>query len=302
MRQVVVSSRRRAAESTPWPSSTTGSRARAAVARHAASSPMPGRPAAPRTVLLQADNSWRTVAATLAVGMSGGVLARGQPAHHQRRVRRGLRGHPARRRASPNRRRTGGVGRGHPARPGSRRPASTAGRLGWPGGNGRRRRALGRWRADRPDLGLDRTRPRASCRPRRPCATPARAPSRSTGLRPGDAVAAIVPLSSAAAYCFGVYLALPLGGPLVPSLRWDPAALLARLALPGSAGPCACRPWRCRLGAAAAERGFTRAACARSPSAAAPWTRPPSPVPRQSLGTRILRVFGMSECLGHTSP
>ena len=49
------------------------------------------------------------------------------------------------------------------------------------------------------------------------------------GLRPGDTVAAIVPLSSAAAYCFGAYLALSLGGPLVLWQKWDPPATLARM-------------------------------------------------------------------------
>lgn len=119
-------------------------------------------------------------------------------------------------------------------------------------------------------------------------------------LRPGDAVAAIVPLSSTAAFCFGVYCSMVLGGPLVLTAKWDPPAVRTRLAETGTRWTMCVPTMALQLAAAAGPgpllgiRSITvgggpmdRVALARAETA---------------LGTKILRVFGMSECLGHTSP
>ena len=50
------------------------------------------------------------------------------------------------------------------------------------------------------------------------------------GLEPGDAVGAFVPLSSVAAYCFGMYLPAMLGGPMVCIETWRPDDALAAMA------------------------------------------------------------------------
>ena len=120
-------------------------------------------------------------------------------------------------------------------------------------------------------------------------------------LQEGDAVAAIVPLSSAAAYCFGAYLSLMLGGRLVLWRKWDPAAVLARMAEANVRWTMCVPTMALKLAATAAESGalagvrsITVGGGPMDPGALARAER--------SLGTRILRVFGMSECLGHTSP
>jgi acyl-CoA synthetase (AMP-forming)/AMP-acid ligase II len=120
-------------------------------------------------------------------------------------------------------------------------------------------------------------------------------------LRPGDAIAAIVPLSATAAYCFGVALALQLGGPLVTANRWQPDDLLARFDR-GQVRWVMCVPTMAlQLGRSAAEHGapagLRSMTVGGGPMDAAALQRA-----EQALDTRILRVFGMSECLGHTTP
>ena len=55
--------------------------------------------AGPPTVLVQADNSWRTLAAAVAVGLRGGLIAVVSGHADPLGVRAGPGGHPARRRA-----------------------------------------------------------------------------------------------------------------------------------------------------------------------------------------------------------
>lgn len=121
------------------------------------------------------------------------------------------------------------------------------------------------------------------------------------GLRPGDAIAGLVPLSSTAAFCFGVYLALMLGGPLVLWDKWDPAATLARMAETEVRWTMCVPTMVLRLGEAA--RGSHPLRGVRSITVGGgPMTPGALGRAEESLGTRVLRVFGMSECLGHTSP
>jgi acyl-CoA synthetase (AMP-forming)/AMP-acid ligase II len=121
------------------------------------------------------------------------------------------------------------------------------------------------------------------------------------GLAPGDAVAAIVPLSSTAAFCFGVVMSLQLGGPLVLMDRWDPARAVARMAETDARWTMCVPTMALQMGAAAA--GSRALVGVRSITVGGgPMDRTALARAEQSLGTRILRVFGMSECLGHTSP
>ena len=79
------------------------------------------------------------------------------------------------------------------------------------------------------------------------------------GLAPGDAVGAFVPLSSVAAFCFGMYLPAMLGGPMVcidaggPTTPWRPWPRTT------SAGRCWCRRWRCSSRSARRRRAGCRA-------------------------------------------
>jgi non-ribosomal peptide synthetase component E (peptide arylation enzyme) len=121
------------------------------------------------------------------------------------------------------------------------------------------------------------------------------------GLSRGDAVAAIVPLSSTAAYCFGVYLSLLLGGPLVLAGKWNPAVALRRMAAADVRWTMCVPTMALQMGAEAAGSGVLGGVRAITVGGG-PMDRGALGRAEQSLGTKILRVFGMSECLGHTSP
>jgi cyclohexanecarboxylate-CoA ligase len=121
------------------------------------------------------------------------------------------------------------------------------------------------------------------------------------GLAPGDAVAAIVPLSSTAAYCFGVYLSLLLGGPLVLTSKWDRALALRRMAETEVRWTMCVPTMALQMGAEAAGSGVLSGVRAITVGGG-PMDRGALARAERSLGTKILRVFGMSECLGHTSP
>jgi len=120
------------------------------------------------------------------------------------------------------------------------------------------------------------------------------------GLEPGDAVGAFVPLSSVAAFCFGMYLPAMLGAPMVCIESWQPDRALEAMAahdvrwtmlVPTMALQLAIRP--------AAEgrlSGLTAMTVGGGPMNAGSLERA-----EKTLGTRIIRVFGMSECLGHTT-
>jgi acyl-CoA synthetase (AMP-forming)/AMP-acid ligase II len=120
------------------------------------------------------------------------------------------------------------------------------------------------------------------------------------GLEPGDAVGAFVPLSSVAAYCFGMYLPAMLEGPMVCIESWKPDAALEAMAdhdvrwtmlVPTMALQLSVRP-----AAAGKLTGLTAMTVGGGPMDAGALGRA-----EQILGTRFIRVFGMSECLGHTT-
>ncbi|MEU0946652.1 class I adenylate-forming enzyme family protein [Streptomyces canus] len=249
------------------------------------------------TVMLQADNSWRTVAGSLAVGMSGGVLAVvnrhttraefaaayedirpdavvaeltatdewGLPGLLPGQVDAVLDGWACRATPGPRdvSRWSGGVLIG-----------LTSGSTGRPKGVVQSEEALRYACASTIDI---------------------------NGLDPGDALAAIVPLSSTAAYCFGVYLSLLLGGPLVLTSKWDRALALRRMAETDVRWTMCVPTMALQMGAEAAGSGVLSGVRAITVGGG-PMDRGALARAERSLGTKILRVFGMSECLGHTSP
>ncbi|MEU1162204.1 class I adenylate-forming enzyme family protein, partial [Streptomyces sp. NPDC005921] len=179
------------------------------------------------TVLLQADNSWRTVAATLAVGRAGGVLAlvnrhttRAEFAAAVEDIR------PDVLIAEPS-----AIEEWHADRalPDTR----SAGALdGWAVRAGRGPRDVSRWSGGTV-IGLtsgSTGRPKGVVQSESALRYACSCTIDVNGLHAGDAVAAVVPLSSTAAYCFGACLALMLGGPLVLSGRWDREEALSRMA------------------------------------------------------------------------
>ena len=121
------------------------------------------------------------------------------------------------------------------------------------------------------------------------------------GLAPGDPIAALVPMSSSAAFCFGLYLPLHLGGPVVFSDHWDPAAAV-RLMADNDVRWTMCVPTMAlQLASAAPEAGLLAGVRAMTVGGG-PMDTGALRRAEERLGTRILRVFGMSECLGHTTP
>lgn len=257
-----------------------------AAARELADS-LPG----PATVLVQADNSWRTVVAAVAVGLTGGVLA--VVNRHTTRPEFAA----AMEDIEPD------VVIAEPSAirewaPPLHGPVSVldgwtllstsdiAGVDRWCGGVfiGLTSGSTGRAKA----VVQSEAALRYACR----CTIDV------NGLRPGDPVGAIVPLSSTAAFCFGVYLALLLGGPLVLPGKWDPAHAARRM-----------RETGVRWTMCVPTMALQLAAHADGPLRARSITVGGGPMDsvalaraETALGTRILRVFGMSECLGHTSP
>jgi len=122
----------------------------------------------------------------------------------------------------------------------------------------------------------------------------------AVGLVPGDAVGALVPLSSAAAFCFGLYLPLMLGGCIVLSEKWDPAGAV-RLLADHDARWTMCVPTMALQMAAAAPADGLLSAMTAMTVGGGPMDADALRRAEQRLGTNILRVFGMSECLGHTT-
>jgi acyl-CoA synthetase (AMP-forming)/AMP-acid ligase II len=120
------------------------------------------------------------------------------------------------------------------------------------------------------------------------------------GLEPGDAIGAFVPLSSVAAYCFGMYLPAMLGAPMVCIASWKPEEALEAMAaydvrwtmlVPTMALQLSVRP--SGEGKLAGLKAMT---VGGGPMDAGALERA-----EQFLGTKFIRVFGMSECLGHTT-
>jgi acyl-CoA synthetase (AMP-forming)/AMP-acid ligase II len=120
------------------------------------------------------------------------------------------------------------------------------------------------------------------------------------GLQPGDAVGAFVPLSSVAALCFGMYLPAMLGGRMVCIESWKPDLALEAMAsyevrwtmlVPTMALQLSVRP-----SAPGKLAGLTAMTVGGGPMDVGALGRA-----EEVLGTKLIRVFGMSECLGHTT-
>ncbi|MFZ3572749.1 class I adenylate-forming enzyme family protein [Streptomyces sp. BH097] len=249
------------------------------------------------TVMLQADNSWRTVAAALAVGLTGGVLAvvnrhttRDEFAAAQQDIR------PDFVIAEPSAMDEWAV------------PELVPGRAdtvldGWSCRAAPEQQDASRW-AGGVLIGLtsgSTGRPKGVVQSERALRYAAASTIEINGLERGDAVAAIVPLSSTASYCFGIYVALLLQGPLVLTAKWDRALALRRMAEADVRWTMCVPTMALQMGAEAAGSRILEGVRAITVGGG-PMDRGALARAERSLGTKILRVFGMSECLGHTSP
>ncbi|MGW0816189.1 class I adenylate-forming enzyme family protein [Streptomyces viridiviolaceus] len=250
------------------------------------------------TVALQADNSWRTVAGSLAVGLTGGVLAvvnrhttRAELAAAYEDIR------PDAVVAEPSAMDEWGVS--------DLVPPGRAGTVldGWVCRSAPGAYDVSRWSGGAL-IGLtsgSTGRPKGVVQSEAALRYAGSSTIEINGLTRGDAVAAIVPLSSTAAYCFGVYLSLLLGGPLVLTAKWDRAVALRRMAETDVRWTMCVPTMALQMGAEADGSGVLGGVRAITVGGG-PMDRGALARAEQSLGTKILRVFGMSECLGHTSP
>jgi non-ribosomal peptide synthetase component E (peptide arylation enzyme) len=252
----------------------------------------------PPTVLVQADNTWRTLAAAVAVGMRGGLIAV-------------ISGHAARSEyllaledvrpdavvASPGTLATwqvddaslphaGDVLDGWPLRA---TPGLTRGVDRWAGG-----------------VVIAMTsgstgRPKCVVQSETALRYAGRATIDAVGLEPGDPVGALVPLSSVAAFCFGMYLPAMLGGPMVCLDKWSPADAVALLHDRRVAWTMLVPTMALQLSLVPGSENALSSLKAMTVGGGPMNARALEDAERH-LGTRLLRVFGMSECLGHTTP
>ncbi|WP_327117923.1 acyl--CoA ligase [Nocardia sp. NBC_01730] len=123
----------------------------------------------------------------------------------------------------------------------------------------------------------------------------------AVGLRPGDAVGAFVPLSSVAAFCFGMYLPTYLGGRMVAIGKWSPGGALAAVAGNGVAWTMLVPTMALQLSVVEDSAGGLSTLRAMTVGGG-PMNQRSLAEAEHKLGTTFLRVFGMSECLGHTTP
>ncbi|MBF4996938.1 acyl--CoA ligase [Nocardia sp. BSTN01] len=252
-------------------------------------------PGAP-TVLVQAGNTWHTVAAALAVGMRGGVVAVLSPHAADSEFRLAVADiAPDLVFAEP-----GTLDRWEvPAAFSIRQPAF-AGRVvcARPGPFG----PVERWRGGTAIAMTSGSTGRPKCvvqseeAIRYACARTIDV----VGIQPGEAVGAFVPLSSVAAFCFGMYLPAYLGGVMVTIDKWSPAAALTAMADHRVAWTMLVPTMALQLSLVDDAPGVPvlRAITVGG----GPMNESAMAAAENRLGTTFLRVFGMSECLGHTTP
>jgi len=252
----------------------------------------------PPTVLVQADNSWRTLAAAVAVGLRGGLIAV-------------ISGHAARSEyelalediqpdaviASPQALSTwevddlalpaaGDVLDGWPLRAA---PGPTRGVERWAGG-----------------VVIAMTsgstgRPKCVVQSEAALRYAGQATIDAVGLQPGDPVGALVPLSSVAAFCFGMHLPAMLGSPMVCLDKWSPEDAIALLR-DRRVGWTMLVPTMALQLSLVAGSDHALSSLKAMTVGGGPMNARALENAERHLDTRFLRVFGMSECLGHTTP
>jgi acyl-CoA synthetase (AMP-forming)/AMP-acid ligase II len=249
------------------------------------------------TVLVQADNTWRTLATALAVGLRGGMVAV-------------LSSHAV---ASEFELAMEDIGPDavvasddvleHWEVRSDAFPDKRAALDGWALiTSGRPASDVGRWAGGVAVAMTSGSTGRAKCvvQSEEALRYAGRSTIEAIGLEPGDAVGAFVPLSSVAAYCFGMYLPAMLGGPMVCIETWRPDDALAAMAAHDVRWTMLVPTMALQLSVRPTAPG--RLTCLKAMTVGGgPMDAGALSRAEQVLGTRLIRVFGMSECLGHTT-
>ncbi len=249
------------------------------------------------TVLVQADNTWRTLATALAVGLRGGMVA--VLSSHAVAAEFEL----AMEDLEPDAVVAADDVLGHWQVSSEAYPDKRATLDGWAlVTSGRTASDVGRWAGGVAVAMTSGSTGRAKCVVQSEDAL--RYAGRSTieaiGLEPGDAVGAFVPLSSVAAFCFGMYLPAMLGGPMVCVESWRPDDALEAMAGHDVRWTMLVPTMALQLSVRPSAEG--RLACLKAMTVGGgPMDAGALGRAEQVLGTRLIRVFGMSECLGHTT-
>lgn len=129
-----------------------------------------------------------------------------------------------------------------------------------------------------------------------------RACEQIAGLAPGDAILGVVPLGSAPGFTFSVHFSLSLGHPLVIVDPWDPLATLQRIA-EHEVRWGICVPTHLATMVELARKGQWSAPSPLKALGVGGSSMTPELIrdARELLGIPALRMFGMSECMGHAS-
>lgn len=129
-----------------------------------------------------------------------------------------------------------------------------------------------------------------------------RACAHIAGLQPGEPILAIVPWDSAPGYTFTLHFSLSLGHPLIIVDPWNPVAALD-LAAKYRCAWAICVPTHLFTMVEAAKAGDWHGDLAFRAMAVGGSSMTPELIADAEtlLGIRALRMFGMSECMGHAS-
>jgi acyl-CoA synthetase (AMP-forming)/AMP-acid ligase II len=249
------------------------------------------------TVLVQADNTWRTLATALAVGLRGGMVA--VFSGHAVAAEFAL----ATEDIEPDAVVASAGTLERWAVPDDAFPEKRSALGGWTlATSGRPASDVGRWAGG---VAVAMTsgstgRPKCVVQSEESLRYAGRSTIEAIGLVPGDAVGAFVPLSSVAAYCFGMYLPAMLEGSMVCIDSWKPELALEAMAQHDVRWtmlvPTMALQLSVRASAAGRLTGLKAMTVGGGPMDAGALGRA-----EETLGTKIIRVFGMSECLGHTT-
>jgi acyl-CoA synthetase (AMP-forming)/AMP-acid ligase II len=249
------------------------------------------------TVLVQADNTWRTLATALAVGLRGGMVA--VLSSHAVAAEFEL----AMEDIAPDAVLASDGVLAHWEVSSDGFPDKRSALDGWAlVTSGRPASDVGRWEGGVAVAMTSGSTGRAKCvvQSEDSLRYAGRCTIEAIGLEPGDAVGAFVPLSSVAAFGFGMYLPAMLGGPMVCIESWRPDDALAAMAAHDVRWTMLVPTMALQLSVRPTADG--RLACLRAMTVGGgPMDAGALGRAERVLGTRLIRVFGMSECLGHTT-